>query len=109
MQQLAPKLDTIAVGWVRLRPVLPQRVEHDLADCLAGLARERARQLHGFGVANMNLIPHGCFLGREAARLVQMYLRVGAATTKWASRRKAIACRIRCESYSNRFCWDLCR
>ena len=44
-QEPAPKLDTIAVARLRLRPVLPKRVEHDLADRPAGLARQLTREL----------------------------------------------------------------
>jgi hypothetical protein len=47
---------------MRLRPVFLQRVEHDFADRLAGLARQSARELRGFGAAEMNLIPRECFL-----------------------------------------------
>ena len=38
---------------------MPQRLEHDVADRLAGLARESPRQLRGFGVADVHLILHG--------------------------------------------------
>src|SRR3981189_1546589 len=55
-------LDTIAaLAQVRSRAVLPERIQHDLADRPAGLPRQRACELCGFGVADMNLILHGCF------------------------------------------------
>jgi hypothetical protein len=98
-----------AVARARLRPVLPQRVEHDLADRLAGLARQRARELRGFGVADMNLIPHGCFpCVEQRENLIHMYIGVDAVAAQWSSGRKAIACPIRRGSYSNR-CATRCR
>jgi hypothetical protein len=36
--------------------VLPRRLEHDVADRLAGLACQHPRELRGFGVADVNLI-----------------------------------------------------
>jgi hypothetical protein len=41
------------------RAILPQRIEHHFADRLAGLARQRARELRGFRIADMNLVLHG--------------------------------------------------
>jgi len=65
-QKLVPKLDRIAAfKRVRSRPILPQGIEYNLADRLAGLTRQSARELRGFGVTDMNLIPHGCFLCAE--------------------------------------------
>jgi hypothetical protein len=80
--------------------VLPQGIEHNLADRLASLARQGARELRGFGVADMNLVPHGCFSSarsRAISQLVQMYLGVGVAATRWPVATIAIAFGIRRE------------
>lgn len=37
-------------------PILPQGIEHNRADRLAGLMRQSARELGGLGIADMNLI-----------------------------------------------------
>jgi hypothetical protein len=43
-QKLVPKLDTIAAfKRVRSRPILPQGIEYNLTDRLAGLTRQSAR------------------------------------------------------------------
>src|SRR4051812_20970073 len=66
MEQSAPDLDPLLRrSRARARPVLPQGIKHDLADRPAGLPRQRARQLCGFGVADVDLILHGCFLCLE--------------------------------------------
>lgn len=41
-------------GWT----ILPQCVEHDVADRFTGLPRKRARQVSSFSVADVNLIFH---------------------------------------------------
>jgi hypothetical protein len=105
-QQLVPKPDAIAAfGRVRSWPILPQGIEHNLADRLAGLARQGARELRGFGVTDVNLIPHGCFSSarsRASSQLVQMYLGIGVVATRWPVATRAIAFGIGRESYSNR-------
>src|SRR5208282_3843885 len=90
-QQPVPKLHAIAaLKRVRSRPILPQRVEHDRADCLACLPRQGARELRAFGVSDMNLIPHGCFLCTAccaaSSYLVQVYFSADAAATGWPAR-----------------------
>ena len=61
-----PKLDPIATfKRVSSRPILPQGIQHNLADRFACLPCQRSRELRSFGVADMNLIPQGCFLCAE--------------------------------------------
>ena len=48
-----------------VRAVLPQRIEYDLVDRLAGLSRQCAGEVGGFRVADMNLVFHGHSLKNE--------------------------------------------
>src|SRR5271156_2433045 len=89
-QQPVPKLHAIAaLKRVRSRPILPQRVEHDRADCLACLPRQGARELRGFGVADMNLNPSRMFPMRGVLRAAIWYkctAAPNAAATEWPVR-----------------------
>ena len=89
----------------RARPTLPQGIEHNFGERLTGLTRQGVRELRGFGVADMNLIPHGCFLGAERhLRQSGTYVpRHRHRCNEAAGRGRTIAyggCR---ESYLNRF------
>src|SRR5205085_7589219 len=61
------------------RPVVPQRVEHDLADRLAGLPRQQACELRGLGIADVHLILHQLFLRKRECRWVPVYSTPGRA------------------------------
>src|SRR5436190_20557910 len=68
VQQATPGLDLVPRRIpAAVRPVVSQRIQHNLADRLAGLASERARKLRGLGVADMNLVLHGKSLGCSGA------------------------------------------
>ena len=62
--------------------ILAQRFEHDFADGPAGLLRQRARQIGGFGIADVHLIFHRGGPGD----LVHMYFRVGPLRNEHRSR-----------------------